>query len=92
MLDTEDAENIADRLPQRSHRYNPAIALAVDDGLSNVRDQGKGEENGEEVRGSGIGAEVGPFTVWVILSWAASHCEYGVQMRGRGAGLISAVE
>ena len=31
VLDTEDAKHVADRLPQRSHRYNPAVAFAVDD-------------------------------------------------------------
>ena len=92
MLDAEDAEYIADRLPQRSHCYYPAIALAIDDGLGNVRDQGKGEENGEEVGGAGVGAEGWPLAVWIIFGWAASHCEDGGLIRCRVAGLISAIE
>lgn len=54
VLDTEDAEHVARCLPQRSHCYDPAVSFAVDDGLDNVRGKGEAEENGEEVRGSGI--------------------------------------
>ena len=57
VLDTEDAEDVGSHLPQRTHCYDPAVALAVDDGLDDVRSKRKTEENGEEVCGSRVWAK-----------------------------------
>ena len=73
MLDTEDADYVGSRLPQRTHCYDPAVALAVDDGLDNVRSKSESKENSEEVCCSRVGAKCRPLTVWICLSWAASH-------------------
>lgn len=89
MLDTEDAKNIAGRLPQCSHCYDPGVAFAVDDGLDNVRNKSEGEEDGEEVCGSRIWAKAWPLGFRICLSWAASHCEARIQVKPRAAGMIS---
>ena len=51
VLDTEDTKYVGSNLPQRTHCYHPAVALAVGDGLDDVRSQSETEENGEEVCG-----------------------------------------
>ena len=85
MIDTEDAENIADRLPQRSHCYDPGVAFAVDDGLGNVRNKSESEEDGEEVCGSRIWAKAWPLRFRICLSWAATHCEARMQVESMAA-------
>ena len=79
VLDTEDAEYVGGCLPQRTHCYDPAVALPVDDRLDDVRSKSEAEENGEEVCGSRIWAEGRPYRVWICSSWAASHHGLRVQ-------------
>lgn len=88
VLDAEDAEHVAGRLPQRSHRYDPAVAFAVDDGLDNVCGKSEAKEDGEEVCGSGIWAESWPFRVWIRLRWAASHHGQGMQKKPKAAEMM----
>ena len=89
VLDTENPEYVGDRLPQRTHCYDPAVALPVDDSLDNVRSKSKAEENGEEVCGSRVWAEGRPYSVWICSSWAASHRGLGMQMKSGIAEWIS---
>ena len=88
MLDTEDAKDIAGRLPQRSHCYDPGVAFAVDNGLDNVRNKSEGEEDGEEVCGSRVWAKAWPFSFRICLSWAAAHCEARIEVKSRAAEMI----
>ena len=73
VLDTQDAEYVAGRLPQRSHCYDPAVAFAIDDRLDNVRGESEAEENSEEVCGPRIWTKAGPLGIGIRLCWAASH-------------------
>ena len=90
MLDAEDAEYVGSRLPQRTHCYDPAVALAVHDGLDNVCSKNETEQNGEEVCGSRARAKCRPLSVWICSSWAAPHRGLQIQRKSSIAEWISA--
>ena len=73
VLNTENSKHVAGRLPQRSHCYDPTVTFAVDDGLDDVRGESEAEEDGVEVCGPRVRAETWPGSVWIRLSWTASH-------------------
>ena len=77
LVDAENTEYVAAHLPQSSHCDDPAVALSVDDGLSDVCDEGQSEKDGVEVGGAYIGAKEGPIGFGVVLCWAVD-CHYGM--------------